>query len=102
MKLAPVVGDTPVLTGSIGTSVVGATGVALVRRPDGTVITHDVDWVDEATGSWSFATVAGDLNQSGDYYLRVKVTFAGGAIQTFAVDDNAHDVMFPVLAPYAA
>ncbi len=100
MRLVPAVGDTPTLTGSIGTSAAGADGEAQIRRPDTTVILHPVTWTDEPTGSWCVPLVDGDLDQAGDYYLRIKVTFAGGAVQTFAVDSKGASVMFHVLNAY--
>lgn len=95
------VGDTPVLTGSVGTSTVGAEGEIHIQRPDETVIEHPVDWTDTATGAWSADLVDGDLNQEGTHYLEVEVVFAGGARQTFAVDDDGREVTFYVRNAYA-
>lgn len=99
--LVHTVGDIPILTGSVGTSVIGATGnEAHIRRPDATVLTRSVTWTDTATGAWSVTCQSGDLNQAGDYFLEVQVGFAAGP-QTFALDSRGREVMFRVRNQYA-
>jgi hypothetical protein len=89
VSLVLTINDTPTVTGSVGTSTVGASQPAVhVKRPDGTVVSRTGTWTDIATGAWSLTFQTGDLNQVGDYLIEVLVTFAGGAIQTFALDPN--------------
>lgn len=99
--LVHTVNDTPTLTGSVGTSTAGATAQAHVKRPDGTVISRNVSWTDTATGAWSVTCQAGDLDQTGFYFIEVEVTFSGGAVQTFALDSRDQEVKFLVRPQYA-
>lgn len=102
MTLVHTVNDTPTLTGSVGTSVVGAALPAVhVKRPDGTVVNRNGTWADAATGAWSVTLEAGDVDQVGFHYLEVQVTFAGGAVQTFALDSRDREICFLVRAEYA-
>jgi hypothetical protein len=100
--LVHTVNDTPTLTGSVGTSTVGAAVPAVhVKRPDGTVVNRNGTWTDTATGAWSCTLQAGDLTQAGYHLLEVQVTFAGGGIQTFVLDSKGRETYFYVRNEYA-
>ncbi len=85
-------GDTaPALTGVCrnGTdpaSLTGATAVAHIRKPDGTVISREVDVTDPAEGTWSLEWEADELDAAGVYETEVEVTFADERVQTFGPD----------------
>lgn len=99
--LVHTVNDTPTLTGSVGTSIVGATLEVHVKRPDSTIVTRAASAVDSAAGTWTSTLQAGDLDQVGYHYLEVEVTFSSGAVQTFALDNQGQDVRFRVRDEYA-
>lgn len=82
------VGDTaPGLTGTVGADVTGATAVAHIRRPDGTVFEKTLEWVTPLVGAWRIASWDTDeLVASGWYEIEVEVTFSGGGVQTFWAD----------------
>lgn len=78
------VGDTaPALTGTVNTSIVGATLAAHIRKPDRTVLTKTPTATDAANGAWSASWAVSDLDQAGWWDVEVQVTFSGGTIQTF-------------------
>lgn len=100
--LVHTVNDTPTLTGTVGTSTVGAALPAVhVKRPDGTVVNRNGTWADTSAGDWTVTLQAGDLDQEGFHFLEVQVTFAGGAIQTFVLDDQGRETYFYVRNEYA-
>lgn len=78
------IGDTaPALTGTVNADLTGATQVAHIRKPDGTVLTKTATATDALNGAWSATWAVGDLDQPGRYLVELQVTFAGGLIQTF-------------------
>lgn len=93
-----VTGDTaPTLSGVVtsgGTpaSLVGATCVLNLRKPDRTVITRPATVTDAAAGAWSYTWATGEL-VAGTWEVEVQVTYAGGAIQTFPTEAPARFVV---------
>ena len=81
------VGDTaPALSGSVNADLTGATAVAHIRKPDGTVLSKAATPGVVASGStpWNAAAWAvGDLDQSGVHEVEVEVTYADTTVQTF-------------------
>lgn len=83
------VADTaPLLTGTVGASLVGATARVHIRRSDGTVINQPVTIIDPAAGTWSYAWAVDDLNGRGAWPVEVEVTFSNGKVQTFYQADG--------------
>jgi hypothetical protein len=83
------VGDTaPDLTGTFNADGTGATGVAHVARPDGSVFSHAVTFSSPTptSTSWSMTLVDGDLSLPGVYRVELEVTFSNGKHQTFYYD----------------
>jgi hypothetical protein len=97
------VGDTaPALTGTVNANLASATMRANIRRPDKTVFSRTATAVSAAAGTWTTTLQTGDLNQAGDYYVELEVTFAGGAIQTFSLDPTGGtESRFHVRSQYA-
>lgn len=71
--------------GGAGLNLAGATGVAHIRRPDGTTIHRDVT-IDGAEASYAWEP--GDLSVAGSYTIEVQITYSNGAVQTFAKQPN--------------
>lgn len=92
------VGDTaPALTGTVSAGLAGATVEVHVQRPDGTVFSRaGTVTATPAPGAWSLQLIVGDLTLAGVYRVEVQATFSGGAIQTFAFDDNGSSNTFTV------
>lgn len=96
------VGDTaPALTGRVNADLTGATAAIHIRHPDQTTLSRAVTITDVATGAWSLEWQPGDLSVAGDHRVEVEVTYAGGAVQTFARSSSGREIVFFVRYEYA-
>lgn len=97
MSLELTVGDTaPTLTGTVNADLTGAAAVVHIKRPDATIVSRSTTGTLGSSGNWTLPLTAGDLNIRGTYYVEVQVTFAGGAIQTFAKGADGRQTTFYV------
>lgn len=91
------VNDTaPALTGTVNAVITGATLAIHIQRPSGAQLNKVGTIVSGPDGTWSCAWTAGDLSVAGAYLVEVQVTYAGGTIQTFALDSAGRPASFTV------
>lgn len=83
------VGDTaPALTGTctnngVGTSLVGATLSVELTKPSGKRINSAATATDAVNGVWEYVWLDGDIDEAGEWSVKVQVTFGDATRQTF-------------------
>lgn len=83
------VGDTaPALSGTctnngVGTSLVGATLTVEVRKPSGKRFSASATATDPVNGVWEYLWRNEDIDEAGEWTVKVHVTFSDTTRQTF-------------------
>lgn len=95
-------GDSGAIEGTIDADLTGATAVQVhLKHSLGGVLSKPATVGDPTKGEWSIPYAKGDITAAGICYVEIEVTFSSTDVQTFALDDDDHEMQFLVREEYA-